>query len=225
MPRKQRRRATRSRKRLERQQRAQIRVRRRAAARRLRRRPARYARCVCSSAGSGHRLRLEPRGMAFRPGLLGRREAAAVAQEKLREPMARAEEIGADIFATPEQIARGFFLLGRNMNRRQRAGPIQHGELAGIAPIGLDAIARATRDQGRRDDLTRRSWRAVRDRCNSNPHGPGFVTALHRPAPPQPLDEPPNRRHVRRQRCAAPASAARATRPPPPSWPRADRTR
>jgi hypothetical protein len=41
------------------------------------------------------------------------------------------------------------------VNRRQRAGPVEDRELAGIAPIGLDPIARAARDEGRGNDVAR----------------------------------------------------------------------
>jgi hypothetical protein len=46
-------------------------------------------------------LRLEPLGMRFGPGLFGAGEAAAVAQQEVREAMASAEHIGADVFPTP----------------------------------------------------------------------------------------------------------------------------
>ena len=92
--------------------------------------------------------------MAFGPGLLGGGETAAVAEEKFGETMPGAQEIGADVFATAQEIARGFFLLGGNVNRGERAGAIEHGELAGIAAVGFDAIAGPSRNQGWRDDVT-----------------------------------------------------------------------
>ena len=70
----------------------------------------------------------------------------AVAEEKLREPVAGAQQIGANVLATPQQIPRGLFLLAGNVNCGQRAGAIEHGELTGIAPVGFDAIASAPRD-------------------------------------------------------------------------------
>jgi hypothetical protein len=77
----------------------------------------------------------------FRPRLLGRGEAPTVAEEKFREAMASPQEIGANVLATAEEIARGFFLLAGNVNGRERAGTIEDGELPGVAPIGFDAIA------------------------------------------------------------------------------------
>ena len=51
--------------------------------------------------------------------------------------------------------SRRFFLLGRNMNRGEGPRPIEHGQLAGVTPIRLDAIAGPARDQRRGDHLTR----------------------------------------------------------------------
>ena len=79
--------------------------------------------------------------------------------------MPGAQQIGTNVFATAEQIASGFFLLGRNVNGRQGAGAIQNRQLAGIAPIRFDAIARPAGNQRRRDhvarDLRDRSGRAA----------------------------------------------------------------
>jgi hypothetical protein len=36
-------------------------------------------------------------------------------------------EVGADVFATPQQIPGGFLLLGGNVNRSEGAGAIEHG--------------------------------------------------------------------------------------------------
>jgi hypothetical protein len=55
-------------------------------------------------------------------------------------------EVGADVFATPQQIPGGFLLLGGNVNRSEGAGAIEHGELPRIASVGLDAIAGPPRD-------------------------------------------------------------------------------
>jgi hypothetical protein len=55
--------------------------------------------------------------MALGPRLLRRREAAAMAEEKFREPMPGSEEIRADVFPAAEEIPRRFFVFGGNMNR------------------------------------------------------------------------------------------------------------
>ena len=72
-------------------------------------------------AGNGHVWARSQNVVPLRPGLLGAGEAAAVAQEEFRETVTGAKQIGPDIFATPQQITRGFFLLGRNVNGRERA--------------------------------------------------------------------------------------------------------
>lgn len=59
-------------------------------------------------------LRVQPGGMAGRPRLLRPGEATAVTQEKLGEPMPRAQQIRANVFATAQQIPRRLFLLARN---------------------------------------------------------------------------------------------------------------
>jgi hypothetical protein len=63
-------------------------------------------------------LGLEPRRMSFRPALLRSGETAAVAEQKFREAVSRAEQIRADVFTTAQEIARGFFLVGRDVDRR-----------------------------------------------------------------------------------------------------------
>jgi hypothetical protein len=62
--------------------------------------------------------------------------------------MSRAQEIGADIFPTPEKIALGFFLVGWNVNGGQGAAAIEDRELAGIAPVRLHATAGAREESG-----------------------------------------------------------------------------
>ena len=67
-------------------------------------------------------LRLQPFSVPFGPGPRGQCDAATMAQEEMREAMPRAEDIGADVLATAEQIAGGLFLLAGDVNRRERAG-------------------------------------------------------------------------------------------------------
>jgi hypothetical protein len=92
--------------------------------------------------------------MLLRP-VTGRSEPATVPEKKRRQPMAGAQEIGAEILTTPQQGAGRLFLLRRNGNRGQRTGPMEHGEPAGIAAIGLDAIAGVSPDQCGRDHVAR----------------------------------------------------------------------
>jgi hypothetical protein len=121
-----------------------------------------------------------------------------MAQEKFREAVPGAEEIGANVFATAQQIAGGFFLLGRDVNRGERAGAIQDRELAGIAAIRFDPITGATRDQGGGDDVTRNLMRGE-GALQLETTGASLVATLHRPLTPDALHEPENRRTVGRE--------------------------
>src|SRR5688572_4478995 len=139
-------------------------------------------------------LRLQPGRMACGPRLLRPGKATAVTQEKLREPVPRAQQIRANIFATAQQIPRRLFLLAGNVNGGERASAVQHGELAGIASIRLDAIAWAPRDQRRRDDVTGNLVTGQRP-LELEAAWTCFVAALNRRGP-QPLHESQNRRTV-----------------------------
>ena len=145
------------------------------------------------------RLGPQPRVMPFGPRLLGRGEASAVAKEELREAVPGAKQIGADVLTTAEEIPRGLFLLGRNVNGCQCAGPIQHGEVPGIASIGLDAITGTSWDERRRDDV---AGNLARLECPSQLEAarPCFVATGHSALPAQPVDDAEDRRTVRRQR-------------------------
>jgi hypothetical protein len=46
-------------------------------------------------------------------------------------------------------------VVGRNVNRRQGTGAIEHGQVAGVPSIGFDAIARTSRDEGGGNDVAR----------------------------------------------------------------------
>src|SRR5688572_32851896 len=68
--------------------------------------------------------------------------------------MARAEQVRADVFTAPQQVAGGFLLLRRDVDGCQRASGTQHRELRRIPPIRLDPVARPPRNQRWRNDLT-----------------------------------------------------------------------
>jgi hypothetical protein len=97
--------------------------------------------------GDRPRLRPQPDVVTLGPGLLGGGEAATVPQEEFRQPMSGPKQVGTDVFAAAQQIASRFFVFGGDVDRRQGASAIQDGELARIAPIGLDAIAGPARNQ------------------------------------------------------------------------------
>ena len=62
--------------------------------------------------------------------------------------MPRPEQVGADVFAAAQQIARRFFLLGRDVDGGERAGAIEERELRRIAAIGFNAVAGTARNEG-----------------------------------------------------------------------------
>ena len=102
---------------------------------------------------------------------LGRGEAAPMAEEEFREPVARPEQIRPDVLTAAQQVAGGFLLLGRDVNRRQRPGAKQHRELAASrrsvlirSPARRGISAGAITSQGM-------PW-PIRARCSSKPHGP-----------------------------------------------------
>src|SRR5688572_9527775 len=134
--------------------------------------------------------------MTFRPRAFGGGEASSVAEEKVRQPMPGAEEIGADILAAAQQIARGFFLIARNVNRGERAGAVEDGELARIATVRFHAVAWTTRNQAGRDDVARNVPRGQRT-LQFEPTRTGFVAAVDRALTPQALDEAQKRWTVR----------------------------
>jgi hypothetical protein len=123
-----------------------------------------------------------------------------MAQQEFRESVSGSEEIGANVLATPQQIARGLFLLGRNVNRRQRAGSKQDRQLSCIATIRFDAVARAARNQGWCDHITGDAVLG-QGALQLEPARARFVTAPHRAGvATEPCDESENRRIIRRQR-------------------------
>jgi hypothetical protein len=122
-----------------------------------------------------------------------------MAEEKFREPVASAQQIGANVLATAQQIAGGFFLLGGNVNRGQRARAIEHGELPGIATISLDAIARTPGNERGRDDVTPDVVRRQRT-LQLEATRARFVTAADGSLAAEAFDEPEDRRTIGCQR-------------------------
>jgi hypothetical protein len=76
-----------------------------------------------------------------------------VTEQEFGQAMTRPQEIGADVLATAEKITGRLFLLGRDVNRRQRPSTVEHSQLTRITAVRFDAIARPPRDQGRRNDV------------------------------------------------------------------------
>ena len=148
--------------------------------------------------GERRALGLQPLGVTCGPRAFGRGKAAAVAEQDVGQTMPGAQEIGANVFAAAQEIARRLLLLGGNVDGGEGAGAIQDRELAGIAAIGFHPVPRTTRDQRRGDDVARD---AVRDQgpLELEPAGAGLVATLHGAAAAYPFDEPQDRWNVRRQ--------------------------
>src|SRR5262249_56100044 len=77
------------------------------------------------------------------------------------------------------------------------AGAVQDGELAGIAPVGLDAITWPARNQRRCDHVTGDAVSGQRA-LEFEATGPGFVATLHGTTSAQAFDKPQDRRNIRR---------------------------
>jgi hypothetical protein len=102
----------------------------------------------------------------------------ASAEKQFAQAMATPLQIFASIIAHPAQVADGFLFGRRRSDLRQQPGAPQLHQLARIAAIGFDPLARLPRNEGRRDDLTAHPW------CGDLalqrvPARPGFVSHLH----------------------------------------------
>jgi hypothetical protein len=84
------------------------------------------------------------------------------------------------------------------VNRRQRAGAVQHRELRGIASIRRDPIARSSRNQGRRDHVAGDALR-LQIPLYVEPTGPRFIAAPNGRRR-EPLEKASDGRQIRRQR-------------------------
>jgi hypothetical protein len=145
-------------------------------------------------------------------------------KQKLREAMASAQQVRADVLAAPQQIAHRFFLVRRDVDRRQGTRTVQDRELARVTPIRFDAITRTPRDQRGRNDLARNLFGRHRA-LQLEAARAGFVTATYRSdLTLQSLDEAKDRGNYPTPACVAPASGGLGARPRRPSSPRADRT-
>src|SRR5262245_13577461 len=76
-----------------------------------------------------------------------------VAEQELDEPMTPAEDIFSDVVPAAKEIADACLGFRRDVNGGEFASPVEPNELGRVAPIGLDALARAARCQGRRDHV------------------------------------------------------------------------
>jgi hypothetical protein len=105
----------------------------------------------------------------------------------------------ANVLPAPQQVAGGVFLLGGDVNRGECPGPVEDGELGRIAAIGFDAVAGSSGNERRGDHVTGDAV-GRQPTLELEASWPGFVAALHGRRSLQALDEPPDRRQIRRQR-------------------------
>jgi hypothetical protein len=89
-------------------------------------------------------VRLGPRALA---GV-----TIAVAQQEGFELRPAAPQVLHGVGARPAEVAHGLVAGGGHMHRGQLTGPVQAGQLARVAPVGLHPVATAARDQRRRHD-------------------------------------------------------------------------
>jgi hypothetical protein len=122
--------------------------------------------------------------------------------------VSRPEEIGANVLSAAEEIPGSFFLLAGTVNGGERAGAVENRELGRVAPIGLDAIAGAPRDERGRDhvtgDVVGRQGSLQFEAARA-----GFVAALHGAPAAHALDESQDRGAIRCQRVQCGRALAR----------------
>jgi hypothetical protein len=77
--------------------------------------------------------------------------------------VALAHAVEPRLLAAADEIARRLALGRGDLDRREQAGRVQAGQLASVAGVGLDALARPGRDESRRHhlagDAPSASWR------------------------------------------------------------------
>ena len=149
----------------------------------------------------------EPAAVVARPRVPGPLEAHAAAQQVHAQPGAAAHQVHAHRLACTHQIAQRLLLDVGNPDRVQLARPQQPHQELGVAPIGLDAIARRARNLARRRDHAVNAT-ARKLGANAYPVGPASYAArtgrgnpAHNPAA-CPIS-PPNVKN-----CSSPVSAS-----------------
>jgi hypothetical protein len=94
----------------------------------------------------------QPVAVGLGPVLAGPGEAKRAAAQEVREPLAGAVEIAAQILARPDQVAQLLLIDRGDVHERQLARGQQAGEALGIASVGLDPVGRPSGNQSRRAD-------------------------------------------------------------------------
>ena len=102
---------------------------------------------------------VDPGPVLLRPlGPIG--EHVAVPDEELVEPVPCRDEVLAHVLLGADEVTDGFLVGRRDVDRGQLPGPVELGQLVGVAPIGLDPVSGLRSpvsglpsDQRRRDHL------------------------------------------------------------------------
>jgi hypothetical protein len=141
-------------------------------------------------------LGLQPREVAFRPGLR-LRPPAAVPQQEFREAVPGAQQIGPNVLAAPQQVARRLFVFGGDMDGGQRPRAIQNGELCGISTIRFDPHTGAPRNEGRGNHVARHVAR-LKKSLQLEAARARFVAAPHAPTAADAIDKSTDRSEIRR---------------------------
>src|SRR5581483_10717056 len=123
----------------------------------------------------------QPAAMADRPAVARSLEANAAAAQEVREPLAGAVEVAAQVFARADQVAQ--LLLGDlgDADEVKLAGGEQAGEALGGAGVGLDPIGGLARDQPRGADAHVEA--ALTGRTGEPEAGRAGLVDRHRPRP------------------------------------------
>ena len=132
-------------------------------------------------------LLADPPPVSLAPVLAGE-TGTPVTGEELEHAMPPAEDVAANIVAAADEIAHGLLALVEDVDGGEFPGAKQAHELCGVAPVGLDPLARAARRQRGRDD---RTGDAKRDELTVEivAGDSGFVAGRHRAFAFKPLEE------------------------------------
>jgi hypothetical protein len=132
-------------------------------------------------------LLTKPTASGDAPGL--GRHPQVVSRQQLAEPMTCAHPLDPGVLPRPDQIAGRLEPAAGNEDRLQQPRRVQLGQLARVARIRLDPVARPLRHTPRRDHLARD---AVTAQIPIQPEagGPSLIATTHsRPAPQRLLDK------------------------------------
>jgi hypothetical protein len=94
----------------------------------------------------------QPGSVRLRPRLAWPRVEKLAAKQELREPVAGADQVTAQVLAAANEVAEALLLDARHPAERELAGGEQAGEADRVTAVGLHPIVRLARDQTGSDD-------------------------------------------------------------------------